>query len=64
MLLKQKRLLMLTATMHEVPFILAAKKMGFYVITTNNRPDYPGHKYADEYVFADLYGRVMQKVAN
>lgn len=54
MILKQKRLLMLTATMHEVPFILAAKKMGFYVITTNNRPDYPGHKYADEYVFADF----------
>lgn len=51
---KPRRLLMLTATEHEIPFILAAKKMGFFVITTNNRPDYVGHKYADQYVYADF----------
>lgn len=53
-MVQQKRILFLTATWHEVPFILAAKKLGFYVITTNNRPDYPGHKYADEYVCCDF----------
>lgn len=58
---KQKRLLMLTATEHEIPFILAAKKLGFYVITTNNRPDYVGHKYADQYVYANFseYDRMV-----
>lgn len=51
---EKKRLLMLTATWHEVPFILAAQKLGYYVISTNNRPDYPGHQFADEYINADF----------
>lgn len=61
-MVQQKRILFLTATWHEVPFILAAKKLGFYVITTNNRPDYPGHKYADEYVYCDFsqYDQVIE----
>ena len=51
--LKQRRLLMLNASWSEIPFIAAARKMGFYVITTSTKPDYPGHKYADEYVYGD-----------
>lgn len=49
----QERLLMLNASTHEIPFILAARKLGFYVITTSIKKDYPGHKCADEYVCGD-----------
>ena len=49
----RQKLLILTAREHEIPFILAARNIGFYVITTNNRPDYFGHKYADEYIYGD-----------
>ena len=49
----QKRLLMLNASTHEIPFILAARKLGFYVITTSTKKDYEGHKYADEYVYGN-----------
>lgn len=52
---KQKRLLMLSASWHEVPFILAARKLGYYVITTGLLSDYPGHRYADEYVKFDKF---------
>jgi biotin carboxylase len=48
-----KKLLMLNASEHEIPFILAARKLGYYVITTSTKPDYPGHKYADEYIYSD-----------
>lgn len=44
---------MLNASWSEIPFIAAARKMGFYVITTSTKSDYPGHKYADEYVYGD-----------
>ena len=57
----QKRLLMLNASWHELPFILAARKMGFYVITTSTKAEYPGHRYADEYVpfdYSDYDGLV------
>ena len=54
MVTRQKKLLFLTATEQEIPFILAAKKLGYYVITTNNRPDFTGHKYGDMYVYADF----------
>lgn len=49
----QKRLLMLNASTHEIPFILAARKLGFYVITTSTKAEYEGHKYADEYVYGN-----------
>lgn len=52
-MVEQKRLLMLNASWHEVPFILAARKIGFYVITTSTKADYPGHRYADEYIYFD-----------
>jgi len=59
---KQKKLLMLTATEQDMPFILAAKKLGYYVITTNNRPDYSGHRWGDQYVYADFseYDRMVE----
>ena len=49
----QKKLLMLNAKLHEVPFILAARKLGFYVITTGTKADDYGHRFADEYICAD-----------
>lgn len=49
----QKKLLMLHATVSEIPFILAARKMGFYVITTSIMPNYPGHKFADQYIYGN-----------
>ena len=49
----QKRLLMLHATTSEIPFILAARHLGYYVITTSTMPHYPGHKYADEYIYGN-----------
>lgn len=58
-LLKQKKLLMLSAKDSEIPFILTARNMGYYVITTGNKADRSGHRYADEYVpfdFSDYDG--------
>lgn len=37
----------------DIPLILAAKKLGYYVITTGNRPGDLGHACADEYRLAD-----------
>lgn len=51
--MQNRKLLMLNATIHDVPLILEARKQGFYVITTGNRPDFVGHQYANEYVFCD-----------
>jgi len=60
----QKRLLMLNASTHEIPFILAARKLGFYVITTSTNENYEGHKYADEYVKGNYndYDEIMEIV--
>ena len=57
--LKQRKLLMLSAKDSEIPFILTARNMGFYVVTTGNKADRAGHRYADEYVpfdFSDYDG--------
>lgn len=51
--MKKKKLLMLNASDHEIPFILTARKLGFYVITTSTKSEYAGHKYADEYIRAN-----------
>lgn len=48
-----KKLLMLSAKKMEIPFILQAQMLGYYVITTGNAPNQPGHKYADEYIKFD-----------
>lgn len=37
----------------ELPLIHAARRLGFQVTTSGNRPDHPGHKYADAYLPAD-----------
>ena len=38
----------------DIPQIEAAKKLGFYVVTTGNRPNELGHKYSDEYIQEDF----------
>lgn len=48
-----KKILILNGSHSEIPLILAAKKQGYYVYTSGNRPDLIGHKYADEYVCCD-----------
>ena len=56
-----KKLLMLNASMFEIPLIYAAKELGFYVITTGNNSSAPGHKAADEYTpfdYSDYDGMV------
>lgn len=49
-----KKLLVLNGSHSDIPLILAGKKLGYYVITSGNRPDLIGHKYADEYVQGDF----------
>ena len=48
-----KRLLILNGSFSEITLIQAAKKLGYYVITSGNNPQLIGHKYADEYIPAD-----------
>lgn len=38
----------------DIPLIQAAKSLGFYVVTTGNRPQDLGHTYADEYRDTDF----------
>ena len=38
----------------DIPLILSAKRLGYYVITSGNRPEELGHLYADEYQPADF----------
>lgn len=49
-----KKLLLLNGGHSEIPLIEEAKKLGFYVITTGNKPDLVGHQYADKYVMGDF----------
>lgn len=48
-----KKILVLNGTISEVPIIKKAQEMGFYVITTGNMPELPGHQFSDEYICAD-----------
>lgn len=48
-----KKVLILNGTISEIPIIKIAQNMGFYVVTTGNMPNLPGHKIADEYIPAD-----------
>lgn len=50
----KKRLLILNGSSSEIMLIQAAKRLGYYVITTGNNPNLIGHKYADEYYNADF----------
>lgn len=47
--MKQKRILLLGGTAIQIPIIEIAHQKGLYVITCDNKPDNPGHKFADEY---------------
>jgi len=49
-----KKLLIAGGGYADIPLIKAAKKMGFYVITSGNRPKDLGHKVSDEYCAADF----------
>ena len=44
-----KRIMFLGAGKYQIEPIIYAKDRGYYVITCDNRPDNPGHKYSDEY---------------
>lgn len=48
-----KKLLMLNASIFEIPLIRAAQAQGYYVITTGNNANAPGHKTSDEYAAFD-----------
>ena len=48
-----KKVLIMNGSCTEAALILAARKLGYYVITTGNMPWLIGHKYADEYIMAD-----------
>jgi biotin carboxylase len=50
----KKKLLIAGGGYADIPLILSAKKLGFYVITSGNRPDELGHRYSDEYGMADF----------
>ena len=47
------KVLLLNAGYTEIPLIEELKKMGYYVVTSGLRPNYPGHKLADQYIEAD-----------
>lgn len=56
-----KKLLMLSASVFEIPLIQAAQAQGYYVITTGNNAGAPGHKVSDEYAafdYSDYEGMV------
>lgn len=48
-----KKVLILNGGLPEIPLIQEAKSLGYYVVTTGNRPDLIGHPYADEYIPGD-----------
>jgi len=49
-----KKLLLLGGSHSEIPLIKSAKELGYYVITTGNKENDIGHKYADEYIKEDF----------
>lgn len=57
-----KKLLMLSASIFEIPLIRAAQAQGYYVITTGNNTRAPGHIVSDEYInfdYSDYDGMVQ-----
>lgn len=63
-LTEMKKILVLVASITNLPIIEAAKAKGCYVITCDNKPDNPGHKIADESIFIDVceYDKIIQEV--
>lgn len=52
--MNKKKLLIAGGGHADIPLILAAQKIGFYVITSGNREEDMGHQYSDEYCKADF----------
>ena len=50
----KKKLLIAGGGYADIPLIKAAKSLGYYVITSGNRPEELGHKVSDEYRPADF----------
>ena len=48
-----KKLLLAGGGHSDIPLIQAAQSLGYYVITTGNRPDDLGHRFSDDYQPAD-----------
>jgi biotin carboxylase len=46
--MSKKKLLVLAASRYQIPTITTAKRLGYYVITTDNVPENPGHALADK----------------
>ena len=62
-----KKLLMLSASVFEIPLIQAAQEQGYYVITTGNNAAAPGHKASDEYApfdYSDYEGIEIENRSN
>ncbi len=53
--MKQKTLLIIGAGVEQVPAIILAKKLGLYVVVSDQNPAAPGFKYADDYFLANTY---------
>ena len=49
-----KKLLIAGGSYGDIPLIKAAQSLGYYVITTGNRPLEKGHIYSDKFVYADF----------
>ena len=54
MLNSKNRLLIAGGGYADIPLIKAAKKLGFYVITSGNREDDLGHQFSDETRLAEV----------
>jgi len=48
-----KKMLFVNGSYNEIPLIKAAKKLGYFVITSGNDPKGEGHKYSDKYCPCD-----------
>lgn len=55
--MKTKKLLLAGGAYADIPMIHAAKRLGYHVITSGNRPDEMGHLHSDEYRCADFSDR-------
>lgn len=51
---EEKRLLIAGGGYADIPLIVAAKKLGYHVVTSGNRPEDLGHNYSDEFHNADF----------
>nr|VFJ58658.1 MAG: Phosphoribosylglycinamide synthetase, ATP-grasp (A) domain [Candidatus Kentron sp. FM]VFJ67624.1 MAG: Phosphoribosylglycinamide synthetase, ATP-grasp (A) domain [Candidatus Kentron sp. FM]VFK11390.1 MAG: Phosphoribosylglycinamide synthetase, ATP-grasp (A) domain [Candidatus Kentron sp. FM] len=52
-----KKMLIAGGGYADIPLILAAKSLGFHVITSGNRADDLGHRYSDQVRLADFSGK-------